>query len=113
MTTTTSDDLVILYDLDSLNRVSDESMWIIDSGVTLHVTVINEFFTSYTPGNFGVLKMGNDGVSKVIGVGDVCLQTNMGMQLLLKGVKHAPDVRFNLIFVQVLDDVGYDNHFGS
>ena len=49
----------------------------------------------------------------VFGLGDVCLQTNMGMQLLLKGVKHAPDVRFNLIFVQVLDDVGYNNHFGS
>ena len=51
--------------------------------------------------------------SKVNGVGDVCLQTNMGMQLLLRGVKHAPLVRFNLISVQVLDDVGYDNHFGS
>nr|KYP39014.1 Retrovirus-related Pol polyprotein from transposon TNT 1-94 [Cajanus cajan] len=38
-----------------------------------------EFFTSYTSNDFGVLKMGNDGVSKVIGVGDVCLQTNMGM----------------------------------
>ena len=33
--------------------------------------------------------------------------------MLLRGVKHASDVRFNLIFVQVLDDVGYDNHFGS
>ena len=57
--------------------------------------------------------MGNDGVSKVMGVGDVCLQTNMGIQLLLRGVKHAPDVRFNLIYVQVLDDAGYDNHFSS
>lgn len=57
--------------------------------------------------------MDNDGVSKVIGVGDVCLQTNMGMQLLLRGVKHAPYVRFNFIFMQVLDDAGYDNHFGS
>lgn len=57
--------------------------------------------------------MGNDGVPKVIGVGDVCLQTNMGMQSLLRGVKHAPDVRFNLISMQVLDDSDYDNHFGS
>ncbi|RDX88079.1 hypothetical protein CR513_30373, partial [Mucuna pruriens] len=63
-------------------------------------------------GDFGVLKMGNDGVTKVIGVGDVCLQTNTGMQLWLRGVKHAPDVRFNLIFVHMLDDGGYDNHFG-
>ena len=113
MTTATNDDLVILHDPNSLNLVSDESMWIIDSGATLHVTTRKEFFTSYTPGDFGVLKMGNDGVSKVIGVGDVCLQTNMGMQLLLRGVKYAPNVRFNLISVWILDDAGYDNHFGS
>jgi len=112
VTTAASDDLVILHDPNSLNLVSDESMWIIDSGATLHVTVRNEFFTSYTPGDFGVLKMGNDGVSKVIGVGDVCLQPNMGMQLLLRGVKHVLDVRFNLISMHVLDDAGYDNHFG-
>jgi len=87
-------------------------MWIIDSGVTLHVTPRKEFFTSYTSNDFGVLKMGNDGVSKVVGIGDVCLQTNMEMQLLLRGVKYALDVRFNLIFVQMLDDSGYENHFG-
>jgi len=54
-------------------------MWIIDSGATLHVTPRKEFFTSYTSGDFGVLNMGNDGESKAIGVGDVCLQTNMGV----------------------------------
>ncbi|PNX68609.1 hypothetical protein L195_g064056, partial [Trifolium pratense] len=37
----------------------------------------------------------------------------MGMQLLLRDVKHALDVRFNLISVHMLDDCGYDNHFGS
>jgi len=99
VTTATSDDLVILHDLDLLNLVSDESMWIIDSGATLHVTARKEFFTSYTPGDFGVLKMGNDGVSMVIGVGNVCFQTNIGMQLLLRGVKHASNVRFNMISV--------------
>ncbi|RDX77794.1 hypothetical protein CR513_42027, partial [Mucuna pruriens] len=34
------------------------------------------------------------------------------MQLWLREVKHAPDVRSNLIFVHMLDDGGYDNHFG-
>ncbi|RDX84934.1 hypothetical protein CR513_33934, partial [Mucuna pruriens] len=29
--------------------------------------------------DFGVLKMRNDGVSKMIGVSDVCLQTNIGV----------------------------------
>lgn len=43
--------------------------------------------------------MNNGGVFKVIGAGNVCLQTNMGMQLLLRGVKHASNVCFSLIFV--------------
>lgn len=37
----------------------------------------------------------------------------MEMQLLLRSVKHASDVHFNLIFVHMLDDCGYDNHFDS
>ncbi|RDX90379.1 hypothetical protein CR513_27759, partial [Mucuna pruriens] len=96
----------------TVNLVSNESMWIIDSSATLHVTPRKKFFTSYTSGDFGVLKMGNDGVTKIIGIGDVCLQTNTGMQLWLRRVKHAPDVHFNMIFVHILDDGGYDNHFG-
>ena len=28
-------------------------------------------------------------------------------------MKHAPDICFNLISVQMLDDSGYENHFGS
>ncbi|RDX66523.1 hypothetical protein CR513_54698, partial [Mucuna pruriens] len=42
-------------------------------------SIHNEEMRRKTRGDFGVLKMGNDGVTKVIGVGDVCLQTNMGI----------------------------------
>ena len=79
VTTFTCNDLVIICDHESVNLISDESMWIVDSGATLHVTPRKDFFTSYTSSEFRVLKMGNDSVSKVIGVGDVCLQTNMGV----------------------------------
>ncbi|RDX79127.1 hypothetical protein CR513_40483, partial [Mucuna pruriens] len=96
VTTTIGDDLVILRDFELVNLVSNENIWIIDSGATLHVTPRKEFFTCYTSGDLRVLKMGNDSVTKVIGV----------------RVKHAPNVRFNLIFVHMLDDGGYDNHFG-
>ena len=42
VTTATNDDFIILHDPNSLNLVSDESMWIIDSGATLHVTAKKE-----------------------------------------------------------------------
>ncbi|RDY10793.1 hypothetical protein CR513_04628, partial [Mucuna pruriens] len=108
--TVIGDDLVILRDFESVKFIYDESMWIIDSDATL--TPRKEFFTSYTLGELGVLKMGNDGTIKVIDVGNTYLQTKIGVQLWLRGVKHAPDVCFNLISMHMLDDDGYDNHFG-
>jgi len=44
--------------------------------VLRHVTVKKELLTFYTPCAFELLKMNSDGVSKVIGVGDVCLKNN-------------------------------------
>ncbi|RDX91560.1 hypothetical protein CR513_26440, partial [Mucuna pruriens] len=73
------DDFVILRYFESVNFVSNESMWIIDNGATLHVTQKKSSLHL-------TLQMGNDGVTKVIGVGDVC---------------------FNLISVHMLDDDGY------
>jgi len=43
-------------------------------------------------GDFGVLKMGNNDTSKGIGVGTVCLKTSNGTKLILKNVRHAPDI---------------------
>lgn len=34
------------------------------------------------------------------------------MKLLLRGVKHALNVSFNFIFMHMLDDCSYENHFG-
>ena len=110
---TTSDDFLVLHDGDSVNLVADESMWLVDSGATVHVTMRREFFSTYTPGDFCVLRMGNDGVAKVGGMGDIRLRTNMGVEMVLRGVKHAPDLRCNLLSVQALDACGYDSHFGA
>ena len=109
----TTDDLVFVTETDIINLVSDESSWVVDSGATLHVTPRKEFFTSFRYGDFGSLKMGNNGIAKVVGIGDVCLETTMGMKLLLKDVRYAPDVRLNLVSVSRLDDDGYNNYFGD
>ena len=48
--------------------------------------------------------MGNNGVAYAIGIGDVCLETNNDTTLVLKNVKHIPDIRMNLISTGKLDD---------
>ncbi|VFQ72031.1 unnamed protein product [Cuscuta campestris] len=107
------DDLIFVTNADVVNAVSDDQSWVIDSGAMLHVTPRKEFFTSLKAGSFGKLKMGNDAVVEVVGIGDVCLVTQMGTKLLLKDVRYAPDVRLNFISVHRLDDEGYENHFGG
>ena len=87
--------------------------WAIDSGASCHVTSRRDFFTSYTSGDFGDVKMGNSGISKVVGVGEVCLKFDTGMELFLHDVKHVPDMRMNLISTGLLDDEGYVSRFGN
>ena len=41
--------------------------------------------------------MGNNGVSKIVGIEDVCLETSIGNKLVLKDVRHVPNIRLNLI----------------
>ena len=57
--------------------------------------------------------MGNCGKSKMVGIGDVQLETSLGCKLVLKDVRHVPDIRFNLIVVGKLDDEGYKNDFSN
>ena len=41
--------------------------------------------------------MGNSGISKIVGIRDICLETSIGNKLVLKDVRHVLDIRLNLI----------------
>ena len=82
-----------------------------DSGASFHVTSRRDFFTTYTSGDFGHVRMGNDNRSKIVGRGDVSLETNTGCRLTLKDVTHVPDMDLNLISIGLLDEEGYTSVF--
>ena len=67
---TTSDEFMLVYD-DAISLACDEADWVVDSGATIHATSRRDFFSSYTPGDYGVVKMGNESVAKTVGIGDV------------------------------------------
>ncbi|KAJ0025060.1 hypothetical protein Pint_07357 [Pistacia integerrima] len=104
-----SKDFFILYDDDVINVASQETRWVIDSGASIHATSRKDLSTSYAIGNFGTIKMGNDGLAKVISIGDVCLEMDNSSSLLHEDVKHIPDIHLNLISTGRLDDEGYCN----
>ncbi|GKV15591.1 hypothetical protein SLEP1_g26368 [Rubroshorea leprosula] len=85
--------------------------WIIDSGASYHCVPKREYFSKYKAGDFGTIKMGNKSVSHIMGVGDICVQTNVGCTLTLKNVRHVLDMRMNLLFAKALDEEGYAPYF--
>jgi len=104
---------MIVYDENLINVTYDDSSWFIDSGVSFHVTSRKNFFSSYTPGDFGMLEMNKNDTPKVIGIGIVCLKTSNKTKLILKNVRHAPNIHLHLIFATVLHDDYYFNTFGG
>ena len=83
----------------------------IDSAASCHVTPRKELFTLYKAGNFGRVKIGNDSYADIVGIGDICVRANIGCTLILKDVRHIPDIHLNLISTHVLDKEGYGNYF--
>ena len=85
-------DTMIVTDDGCFSLTAHDSSWVIDFGVSFHVTSHSDFFTSYRIGDFGNVRMGNSGVSQILGIGDICLETSVGNKLVLKDVRHVPDI---------------------
>jgi transposase InsO family protein len=115
-TAVSSDEDVVVLSIgeDECCHVADPyDEWVVDSAASYHVTPRREFFTSYKAGNLGRVKMGNKSYADIVGIGDICVETNTGYTLKLKDVRHIPDMRLNLISISVLDKEGYESHLGN
>ena len=64
-----------------VDNIDDE--WVVDSATTHHVVCTKELFTTYKAGNFGTVKIGNTSYSKIVGIGDVYIKTNVGFTVML------------------------------
>ncbi|KAK4421519.1 Retrovirus-related Pol polyprotein from transposon TNT 1-94 [Sesamum alatum] len=107
------DDVFLIGEDNYLNIAEDDCSWIFYSCASFHVTPHQEFLSSYHGGDFGIVKIENHISRKILEIGNVILVTNTGCELVLKDVRHVPDMRLNLISVGKLDDAGYVNNFGA
>ena len=57
--------------------------------------------------------MRNSCHSKIVGMGEVCFETNMGCKFTLKDVRHVLDLCLSLMSGFSLDKQCYENHFGK
>ena len=104
---TNEEELLFFCEQDRVNLANVECSWVVDSGASFHLTPKRECFSSYTTGDYGYVKMGDNGACKIVGIGSVYLTTSTGCRLILRYLRHVPDVRLNLISNRRLDDKGY------
>ena len=70
-------------------------------------------FTTYKVDYFGVMKMGNSNYSRIVGISDVWIKTNVGCTMILKDVQHVQDLRMNVFSTLAMDRASYCNHLGN
>ena len=67
--------------VDECLHVSDQMIeWVVDTAISYHAKPNKELFKTCKERDFGYVKMSNTGSSNVVGIGDICIQTNVGYQ---------------------------------
>jgi hypothetical protein len=104
-------EVFIACDEGFMNLTCHDSTWVVDSAASFHVTSRRDLFSSYKEVDYGVVRMGDNGVYKISGIGDVNVKTSLECKVTLKNVRHVSDMRLHLISVGALDDDEYQSHF--
>ncbi|KAE8707154.1 hypothetical protein F3Y22_tig00110387pilonHSYRG00984 [Hibiscus syriacus] len=87
--------------------------WILDSGESFHSTPCQEIMENYVSGDFGKVHLVDDETLKIFGKGDIRLKLPNQTTWTLKGVRHIPGLKRNLISVGQIDGECYSTTFSS
>ena len=78
-----------------------------DSASSFHATPKKYVFSSYIEKHGDLAHLRDDSGYRIIGVGDIKFKICDGREILLKGVKHVPGLRRNLISLGLLHNEGW------
>lgn len=90
---------------------ANHDAWLIESSAYFHMTPHREWLCKYEKFNGGEVFLGDDSVTKIIGLGKVKLLLNNGRIKTLPVVLHIPELARNLISMSKLGDVGVQTVF--
>ncbi|KAE8664704.1 hypothetical protein F3Y22_tig00112738pilonHSYRG00095 [Hibiscus syriacus] len=85
--------------------------WILDSGASFHSTPCREIMENYVSCDFGNVHLASDETLKIVGKRDIRLKLPNQTTWTLKGVRHIPSLKRNLISIGQLDGEGYSTTF--
>ncbi|KAI3749678.1 hypothetical protein L2E82_20294 [Cichorium intybus] len=87
--------------------------WVMDSGASFHAMDNGETMVNLKEGDFGKVRLANDEMLQVTGMGDIDLVTSLGTTWNLKNVRVIPELKKKLISVGQLDKQGLEVRFGG
>jgi hypothetical protein len=86
---------------------SCEEAWLLDTTSSFHVTPRKKWFLSYKEKEGDLIHLGDGLGYRIIGVGDIKFKMCDGQEILLKGVKHVPELQTNQISLGILHEEGW------
>src|SRR3954463_2291695 len=93
--------------ISEINMASKQSGWWLDYGATIHVCNNKRMFKTFETADGEEVQMGNGSRASARGKGTVELNFTSGKKLTLLKVLFVPDIRKNLISVDLLDRKGF------
>ena len=81
--------------------------WVMDSGCSFHICPDRSHFLEYQRLEDGTVRLGDDRVCPIVGLGTIKLNLEGGVVAVLKQVRHVPEIKRKLISVAMLDQEGY------
>jgi hypothetical protein len=99
--------------LASISTHADHDVWLINSGVSYHMTPHREWFSEYEKYDGGDVFLSDDTATKILGHGRFNLLLKYGRIRTLPRVLDIPKLSRSLISVSKMEDVGLDIVFGK
>jgi len=103
----------VVEDMDPCNVLTAESgggkiseRWLLDSGCTYHMCPRREWFNTYKTVEGGSVRMGNDSVCQIVGVGNVRMMMYDRQERTLSNIRHVLDLTKNLLSLRALEVQG-------
>lgn len=84
-----------------------EDEWVMDTGCSYHMTHKKEWFEDLNEEAGGSVRMGNQTVARVRGVGTVRVKNEAGLSVLLTNVRYIPEMDRNLLSLGTMEKDGY------
>ncbi|KAK3028258.1 hypothetical protein RJ639_037592 [Escallonia herrerae] len=99
--------------IEKFNVDDNSKVWYVDSGASIRCTPHRNYFYDYVHGDYEHVTVGNGYPCSIVGKGKMKIRLSNGGTLVLKDVRHIPELQKNLIFVNGLDREGYFVAFGE